>query len=198
MLGSLSKKVVDRLLIDESTEEEDYEIYLFGMEQLLTVIIDLLTAIFLGVVFGEVIQTVIFVLSFMIMRSYAGGFHASTPFKCYLLTSLTIIVVLSVMKYIEVDLIVLVGMLLVASMVIWVLAPVDTENKTIDDIEFIVYRRKTRIVWCIEVIGVFGCMAFQCVDMVECIVYAQVVLAVALVSEKMGKNKLEVYYYEDD
>lgn len=188
MLGSLSKKVVDRLLIDEGTEKEDYEIYLFGMEQLLTVIIDFLTAILLGVVFGEVIQTVIFVLSFMIMRSYAGGFHASTPFKCYLLTSLTIIIVLSVMKCIEADIAVLAGMLFVASMVIWLLAPVDTENKTIDDVEFVVYRRKTRIVWSIEVIGAFGCMAFQCVDMVECIVYAQVVLAVALVGEKTSKR----------
>lgn len=189
MLGSLSKKVVDRLLIDESTKKEDYEIYLFGMEQLLTVIIDFLTAILIGVAFGEVIQTVIFVLSFMILRSYAGGFHASTPFKCYLLTSLTIIAVLSVMKYVEVDLVVLAGIFLVASMIIWVLAPVDTENKTIDDIEFIVYRRKTRIVWSVEVIGVFGCMAFRCVDMVECIVYAQVLLAVALVWEKGGRRK---------
>ena len=103
MVRKISKKVTNRLLSRNAIKDEDYEIYQYGLEQLLTSILDLLTLLVIGLIMGMIWQGIIFVLSFMLLRKYAGGYHASTPLKCYLLTTLIITVVLSVMKYIQIN-----------------------------------------------------------------------------------------------
>ena len=185
MLGKISRKIVDRLLKKGTIIQEEYEVYSFGMEQLLTVIVDCFTAILIGIVFGKVVEMLFFVSAFIIIRSYAGGYHASTPLRCYLLTTLINIIVLSVMKFIKLDMIIVIGLLVIASIVILLMSPVDTKNKPIDDIEYLYYRKKTIIVWSIEVIIALVSAIFPFRAGTESIVYAQVVLSVSLVCERI-------------
>lgn len=185
MFGGISKKIVDRLLDKGAIHQDDYEIYLFGMEQLLTTILDVLSAIVIGILFGRVLQTIIFVISFMVIRSYAGGYHAATPLRCYVLTILTVILALSAMKYMEWHIFYLLGILMVSSVVILILAPVDTENKRIDDVEFIHYRRKTVIVWGIETFIALLFALFQFKIGVESIVFTELTLSISLICENV-------------
>lgn len=191
MLGKISRKIVDRLLKKGTIIQEEYEVYSFGMEQLLTVIVDCFTAIFIGIVFGQVIEMLFFVCAFIIIRSYAGGYHASTPLRCYLLTTLINVIVLSVMKFIKLDMIAFIGLLVIASIVILLISPVDTENKPIDDIEYLYYRKKTIIVWSIEIIIALISAIFRFRAGTESIVYAQVVLSISLVCERIIQLKKE-------
>ena len=189
-MNDISGKIVNRLLEKEAVRREDYEIYLFGINQLLTIILDLLTAVMIGIVFGKVVQTIILVTAFMILRSHAGGYHASTPFRCYVLTAMTIIISLSAMNYIECNLLILTGLWTVSGIVILMLAPVDTENKPMDDMEYIYYRKKTIGVWGLESIAALLCAVIQFGIGTEGIVLAQTVLSVALICE-CGKQFLD-------
>lgn len=84
----------------------------------------------------------------MVIRSYAGGYHASSTLRCYILTNIAIIVVLSAMKFITFSSTFLGCLSVMNSMVILILAPVDTENKRLDEIECIHYRKNYNCLEC--------------------------------------------------
>ena len=183
MLDKIAETVVERLLRKNVIIKEDYEIYEFGIKQLIITIVNMITAIVIGIVTKELVQTIIFVLAFMIIRSNAGGYHATTPLKCYVLSTLTIFITLSAMKHIELDMFLLIIMLLCSSLVILILAPVDTENKPLDNLEHGYYRKKARIVWGIETLLAIVCVMVSFGTGAECIAYAQVVVSISLISE---------------
>lgn len=70
MVEKISKEIAKGLVRREVIEYEDYEIYEFGVEQLITNIIDLLTLLIVGLVTGMVWQGLIFAFSFMVIRKY--------------------------------------------------------------------------------------------------------------------------------
>ena len=145
MVGKVSRKVTDRLLSRNAIKDEDYEIYQYGLEQLFTSILNMLTLLVIGSIMGMIWQGIIFVLSFMLLRKYAGGYHASTPLGCYLLTTLIITVALSVMKYFEISILIYLVLLMVSSVIVYMLTPVEAVNKGLDKIEKIIYRKKNNL-----------------------------------------------------
>lgn len=188
MINYISKKMVDRLLRKEMITQEDYEIYLFGLSQFLVTLLDVLTCIAVGIVLDSLLQTILFLLAFTGIRSYAGGYHASTPLRCYALTILMITLSVVTLKYIEWNVWILSGLLVVASIVILILAPVDTENKPIDDVEYVYFRKMTIKVLAIEVVLAMVCIVLRFEIGAESIVGALVVLAAALWCEKRKKR----------
>lgn len=196
MINNISKKMVDRLLRKKMIEQEDYEIYLFGLSQLLVTLLDLITCVAIGIIFHSLLQTILFLVAFMLLRSCAGGYHASTPLRCYLLTVCMITVVVATLKYIEWNVWILLGMLIGAGVIILLLAPVDTENKPIDGVEYVYFRKMTIRVLFIEVLLAIVCIVFRFRDGAESIVVAMVVLAVALCCEISKKERNECYRTE--
>lgn len=142
MFVNISEKITNRLIRNNVIDNCSREIYLFGVEQFLTIVLNIVTTLAIGIVLGELWQSLLFVLLFMALRTYAGGYHASTPMGCYLLTSSIIAIALSVLKYIEINIFVCVGLLIISGVVILILSPVASENKPLDNIEFVIYRKK--------------------------------------------------------
>lgn len=189
MFSNLSQKIVCFLLNKNAIQSDSQEIYQFGIEQLLTTALNLITVIFLGVLFGEIYQSILFVAAFMILRSYAGGYHASTPVRCYLMSAFAIVAGLSVMKFINFNDFVCIGLLVLSGIIILLLAPVGTANKPLDDIEHIVYRRKAILVWCVETCAVLALMLFGVNEISECIILAQALVCIALIFGQIQCNK---------
>ena len=111
---------------NNSIMQDEAEIYEFGIKQMLNVCLNVITTISIGVIMGQVLQSIVLMISFMMLRTYAGVFHASTPARCYLLTIITIIVSLSVINNIKLFQKLSVLILILSDIVIWKLAPVVT------------------------------------------------------------------------
>lgn len=190
MVTYVSKKITERLLRKEVIEHDDYEIYQYGMEQLLMTAINIVTIIILGIIFGKLWQSLVFAVAFMAIRSYAGGYHASTPVRCYLLTILIITAVLSVMRCVEVDIFICVGLLAISSTVILLLSPVESKNKLLDGIEKIIYREKTIIIWCTETVMAIVFILLNLTEISICITMAQSVLGLSQIVGLLQFNKM--------
>ena len=188
MVRKVSQKVTDRLLVRKVIRYEDYEIYQYGLEQLFTNVLDVMTLLVIGLSMGMIWQGIVFVFSFMLLRKYAGGYHASTPLKCYLLTTSIIIVVLSVIKYIKINNFVCLGLLIISSVVIFMLSPVDSENKKLDDIERIIYRKKTLLIWSIEFFVIIIFILFGLDKLLVCIIMAESILGMSQIIEMIQKH----------
>lgn len=194
MVGKVSRKVTDRLLSRNAIKDEDYEIYQYGLEQLFTSILNMLTLLVIGSIMGMIWQGIIFVLSFMLLRKYAGGYHASTPLGCYLLTTLIITVALSVMKYFEISILIYLVLLMVSSVIVYMLTPVEAVNKELDKIEKMIYRKKTILTWIVEVSLAIGVFILKHYEISICIFMAVIMVGISLVTGhieiKLVKRKI--------
>ncbi|MBR1743008.1 MAG: accessory gene regulator B family protein [Lachnospiraceae bacterium] len=184
MIGFISEKLTGYLLKRETICQEEYEIYLFGMAQFFRKILVDATVVFLGILFGKAWEMIIFLIAFRVIRIYAGGYHAVTPFGCYLLTILMLFMVLLSLHFISWNLSILTAVWIFASVLILALAPIEVENRPIEEAERIYYKRKVRVFWILENIAILLCMVLHLRMGAESIVLAQATLGMALLCEK--------------
>lgn len=188
LLKRISCKIVTRWVGQENITKEIREIYEFGLEQIFSMIISLGTVMVIGFIMEQVLLGMIYILAFMFLRCYAGGYHASTQLRCYLMTIFTTLGAFSAIKYLTISKIGLMILLVISSIVICLLSPVDTENNRIDELQSIYYRKKALIIWAIEVIIVIVCIISNHLLSAKSVVVALTVISVSLVSEKL-KNQ---------
>jgi accessory gene regulator B len=55
---------------------EDNELYEYGLHQSFILLANIFTTILVGWIFNMMIESIIFLLAFVPLRSYAGGYHA--------------------------------------------------------------------------------------------------------------------------
>ena len=153
MLQTCSEKFAKKLIQAEIIPESDADIYVFGCYQFGMMLLNIVTTIGLGILFRLFLPCVLLNLSFIPIRISAGGHHADSPVKCYVLSTLLIAALLAILKWVSVSLLAAWILILAASAVLLWLAPVETENNPLDETEVRVYRRRTRIVLGIELLA---------------------------------------------
>ena len=79
--------------------EADADVHVYGFFQLTMLLINLSTIILLGVMFKEMLLCVILNIAYIPIRVNAGGYHANSPFRCYINSTITIAVLLAVLKW---------------------------------------------------------------------------------------------------
>ena len=188
MIANISKKLTDRLLLKSVIEQDSWEIDYFGIYQLIVNAVDVTTILILGIVFNEIWQAILFIGAFAVLRKYAGGYHASTPLRCYLLTTFITITALSVMKYFEMKYFVYFILLFVSSVVILIASPVESEYKPLDMMEKMLYRKKTLAIWGVETSLAIIFAILKVKSVFVCITMAEVVLSFALIYEIVKKS----------
>lgn len=150
MLERLSEKFAGKLIRDGIIAETDAEVYMYGFYQTILLLLNVVTTLILGILFQQLFPCILLNAAYIPIRVSAGGHHADSPVRCYINSTVMIAVLLAVIKWIPVHPIVSVVMLAVAGVVIWILAPVETENRPFDEMERSIFRKRTRIVLSIE------------------------------------------------
>lgn len=143
MLGRLSQRFAGKQVDFGIISESDIEIYVFGFYQIVMLLLNVVTTLILGVAFRLIVPCIILNIAYIVIRKSAGGYHADSPVKCYIYSTLMIAVLLSVIKWIHIPNTVLASMLVISGIVIVILAPVETENNSLDEIEKKVYRKRS-------------------------------------------------------
>ncbi len=107
----------------------------------------LLTTVF-GIIFGLVIESILFFIAFFAIRSSAGGIHAKKEYVCMICTSILLLFSIAAIKiFIVFSFITLPSILLGAgSIIISVLSPLDSEGKKLSSYEKKRYRIKSIII----------------------------------------------------
>ena len=178
----LTKKLVDFQII----KDEDKELYSFGFQQGIVLLYNLITMIVIGFVFNMVWESIIFMVSYGVLRPYAGGYHANTQFRCYLFSIIMMVAVLWAIKLISWNGFICFIIITIASVIIFALAPVEDENKPLDQTERAVYTKRTRIILSI-LIGLAVLFWYINVKQISiCIIVSLGMLSIMLV---LGKIK---------
>ena len=82
-----------------NVDEEDKEIYLFGIYQGLIFLLNVVTALLTGIILDMFLESVLFLICFIPLRIFAGGYHAKTQFRCYVMSTVTTVILLYLIAF---------------------------------------------------------------------------------------------------
>lgn len=175
-------------------EQKYLDFYKYGLEITISTILNVLLVLLIGAITQHLIESVVFLFTFILLRVYSGGYHANTYFRCNLLMccsflSLTVIYDLIANKINF--LFVVISFLLIFSVII-VFCPVDHVNKPINNKS---KRQKMKITTIIiELIfsTVSSILIYQNINIGVMILLTQIWVAVLVIAAKIKKG--ETFY----
>ena len=184
-----AEKVTTELVKSQKIKLEDQELYRYGIEQGILILLNVLTALAIGLIFHCLFYVVIFSVAFVPLRSYAGGFHAKTKVRCFLSSTVTIIVSMVCIQQIRWTETENILITVISAVVIWIMAPVENGNKRLDSVEYRVYRQRTRKILLLEVLLFVLSLTFGWEDLVIVITMVFSIVCVVLVTGKVKMLK---------
>ncbi|MDX5644880.1 accessory gene regulator B family protein [Clostridioides difficile] len=142
MFKSLSYKFANILVRNEVIEDEDFEIYRYGFETLVYFIINISVALLIGIALNKFIQTIIFLVCYCTLRQFTGGYHARNYTECTITFALIYISIILVTKNIDIYKFkyILILLLLLSTVIIHKVAPLEHRNKPLSIYEKKNYR----------------------------------------------------------
>ena len=185
MFTKLSDKITDILISNNAVKQEDHEIYYYGVQQGITLLLNILTTIVIALVCGELWQCMVFMLSFVLPRRYAGGYHAKTPLRCYIYSNALIFAVLLIIKFFTLGIFICGSLSVISGAIIFFLSPVEAANKPLDEKERTVYRIRARVILVILLVIQVVLSSINCNTAVMCISMALFLLAALMVVGKL-------------
>lgn len=148
----IAEHLADKLEESHIIKNEDRELYVYGLNQGMMIILNLCTTLIVGLVLHTTVSLLIFSSAYIPLRSYAGGYHAKTPLRCYVLSTIMLVVVSIIMKHYSFNLPITILILLLSSTIIIWLSPVEDKNKPLDKQEMKVYKKRSLIILFSEII----------------------------------------------
>ena len=188
LLARLAGKIVNNLVHSGVIKEEDAEIYIYGINQILTSVLSVSSALIIGLIFGVFPEIAAFMAAYIPLRSFAGGYHAKTPLSCYVFSVIMLIVVSIGLKYLHLADWVYYAVLVAATLVVLVLFPVEDRNKPLDEIEHRVYKKLTILIAATELLIGIVLKLMGMDNLFVAVVYSFVVLSFMLVAGKVKNH----------
>ena len=148
MIYKTSRHITDKLIRHGRVDSDDRELFEYGIFLVISQMIYALVCIICGIVFKCIAESLVLYVSFNFARKYSGGFHASTELRCFIISSLSILCSVSLIKTFEIkDLCVpFIILLAAASAVIIIFSPLDTDEKPLTEDEKVLFRKKSFLV----------------------------------------------------
>jgi accessory gene regulator B len=145
-MEQLANKLTETLVLYQIIKEEDKELYAYGFWQGIILSFNFMTMIAISCLFQMLWQGIVFTIAYGFLRSYAGGYHCRTQTRCYIFSVALICVVLGLMKFVPWNNMGIAVSVILSGIVIFVLAPLEDENKPLDKKEQSVFKKRTHIV----------------------------------------------------
>ncbi len=163
MLNKLSKVFTDKLLVNGAITEEQQELYIYGFFMLLSQLMYLILACIFGLIFGCAFESIIFYIAFQFIRRHAGGYHAATETRCEILSTLSILACVAVIRLsktygIQTILLIISA---VSAICIFFLCPLDTPEKPLSDKEYKYFRKVSWLILLIISVAIIVSYVFK-------------------------------------
>ena len=143
-MKQLTDKFILTLINKNIIKEEDKEIYSYGFNQILFIMLNFITILIIGISFNMLFETIIFMITYIPIRIYAGGYHARTQTKCYIFSVFMLILALYIIKLkLMSNILIIILLSIISSIIIISLAPVEDINKPLDEKETEIYKKRT-------------------------------------------------------
>lgn len=163
MINKLSTCLTEKLLSNGTISEEDKDLYIYGLFMLISHLMFFIIACVFGLILGCVFESIVFYIAFQFIRRYAGGYHASTETICEILSTLSIlacIVVIRLSKTYDIQTAILI-ISTVSVVCIFAFCPLDTPEKPLSKKEFKYFRKVSWLILIVIVTAIVVSYIFK-------------------------------------
>lgn len=129
MEGRLAENMCKMLVKWEIIPDDLKEVYVYGFELLFSFLTNTIIILTLGIILNQIICTISFLIVFILVRRFTGGFHAQTYLHCKFFTVGTYLLVLlfSITLNVKPFLFIILGIIAMLVIIKW--GPVENPNK---------------------------------------------------------------------
>ena len=152
----LTKKIsifaTDTLVNSGKVDNELRDAYIYSFDYILDFISYVASILIIGGLLHNFVNSIIFLLTLIPLRAFAGGLHASTETKCEVLSYLVFFVVIPLSSLIPYKVVYILPVQIITSLIIIIFSPVDNPKKRFDDKTKLILKKKCIIYICISTI----------------------------------------------
>lgn len=175
MLNKIVNKTVDQFVLSNIVKSKERSIYEYGLKNGIILIGNLLTILLIGVVTGYLEITFIFMMSYVPLRTYAGGYHAKGPVRCYIISVVIAVGVIAIVLVLgEIS----IFWSIPFALLIYILSPVEAPKKKLTNRQKLEYHRMTAIILMILSIVCIIAQFGEIVYVKETIIVAQAIMCI--------------------
>lgn len=194
MISSISYKIAKILYENDEEKSVGLDMYRYGLELLISSFVNILAIIGLSCILGCIMEMLLYILFFAVLRISAGGYHAPTHFKClfiYSIISFTFVQLLRIVDQSGFSMPVILSACVIAFMLVYKYAPVDSENKPLSPDENRLYKKRSRQAVIVQVLVILVLAAFgrdQYIYILSCAggMFAESITLLPILNEKGG------------
>ena len=97
--------------------------------------VNIVLVVIAGILIHHIIESIVFLSLFILIRSFTGGYHADTYFRCNLLMCTTFILTALANSIFsnKFSLLIIIVLICVTELIVSILGPIENKNKPIDD-----------------------------------------------------------------
>lgn len=163
MINKLALKTTEKFVSNDNTLYDKIEVYQYGFFVLYSNILFFIIALIIGMILDVLLQSIIFFFTFFSIRQFAGGYHASTETKCEILSTLSILACIFVIKLSKIydfqTVLLIISAL--SAVCIFVFCPLDTPEKPLSDKEFKYFRKISWIILFVIIVFIIVSYIFK-------------------------------------
>ena len=204
MISRISSKIAFFFVSNRIIEKDKEEIYSYGLELLISQMISILSVLLIGALIGHFVDVLVFLIVFIPLRTYAGGYHAESHIRCLIALVANVAVVIIINTLIAAQHIFALCLALFIPSLIFLLAiaPAEHINKPLEPYERKRNKRISVAIFCMEeILSVMCFMLFEKTVVGTTIslgMYSAVAsMAVAYIISNKGGENYEKQNYED-
>lgn len=156
-MKSISYNIAQILENQGIIQKEDIDRCRYGLDVLISSILEVFSIFIISAFVGNFFKTLVFFAAFVPLRIYAGGYHASTRLRCFLISIAVYVIFTFILSYLPNKAYETVNILcmLLSSIAVIAFAPVIHSNKSVNEIETEYYRNISITICVIEISIIF-------------------------------------------
>ncbi len=135
MENKLAKWIFRQLREKQVVDEEYEEVYVYGLELILSFLISTSIILVIGLLSGQIISTLTFLATFILIRQYTGGYHANSYIMCKFCTILSYVVSVLLANVFPVPRLLFLALFTIGCMIIGLFGPIENIHKPLTDQE---------------------------------------------------------------
>ncbi len=143
MFQKQSENIVNSLINKNIIEKDKEKLVVYGVSMMIELFVNIITTLALGLMFGLVFESIIFILSYSFIRMYTNGYHCKSAINCYLFSCGIIVIFLILMKFVlkeNIQIVTLVSVFICLPILLK-FAPLSTKKRILDIAERKYFRK---------------------------------------------------------
>lgn len=133
LVSQIVNFITEQDVISDESDVQDF--YRYGIEISISSLLNIVLVVIAGILIHHIIESIVFLTLFILIRSFTGGYHADTYFRCYLLMCTTFILTALANSIFsnKFSLLIIIVLICVTELIVSILGPIENKNKPIDD-----------------------------------------------------------------